>query len=62
MEKIESLDNIDLISYQERFLGITKVDLDVLEKIPGYSESIETLLKSLPGVSSNNELSNQYSF
>ena len=61
MEKIESLDNIDLISYQERFLGITKVDLDVLEKIPGYSESIETLLKSLPGVSSNNELSNQYS-
>ena len=61
IEKIESLDNIDLISYQERFLGITKVDLDVLEKIPGYSESIETLLKSLPGVSSNNELSNQYS-
>ena len=61
IEKIESLDNIDLISYQERFLGITKVDLDILEKIPGYSESIETLLKSLPGVSSNNELSNQYS-
>lgn len=55
------LKNIDLISQENRFQGVTQIKLKTLTKIPAYAESIESLLKSLPGVTSNNELSNQYS-
>ena len=60
----ESLNNIDLIdgsAEENRFKGLTQIKLQTIEKIPAISESIESLLKSLPGVTSNNELSNQYS-
>ena len=60
----ESLNNVDLIDLnneENRFKGLTQIKLQTIEKIPTISESIESLLKSLPGVTSNNELSNQYS-
>ena len=56
------LNNVDLISNEKnRFQAVTQIKLETIEKIPTISESIESLLKSLPGVTSNNELSNQYS-
>ncbi len=60
----ESLNNVDLIDLnaeENRYKGLTQIKLQTVEKIPTISESIESLLKSLPGVNSNNELSNQYS-
>lgn len=41
--------------------GITSISPDVVRKIPGANAGVENLLKTLPGVSSNNELSTQYS-
>ncbi|QCE42635.1 carboxypeptidase-like regulatory domain-containing protein [Psychroserpens sp. NJDZ02] len=41
--------------------GIVNIDPETLTKIPGAQAGIENLLKTLPGVSSNNELSTQYS-
>lgn len=41
--------------------GIVNIDPAVLIKIPGAQAGVENLLKTLPGVSSNNELSTQYS-
>jgi hypothetical protein len=34
--------------------------LRLFEKIPGANAGIENILKTLPGVNSNNELSTQY--
>ncbi|MGB1210814.1 MAG: carboxypeptidase-like regulatory domain-containing protein, partial [Lacinutrix venerupis] len=41
--------------------GIVNIDPKTLIKIPGAQAGVENLLKTLPGVSSNNELSTQYS-
>ncbi len=41
--------------------GIVTIAPDALIKIPGAQAGVENLLKTLPGVSSNNELSTQYS-
>jgi hypothetical protein len=41
--------------------GIVTIDPQTLVKIPGAQAGVENLLKTLPGVSSNNELSTQYS-
>lgn len=41
--------------------GITTVSKDIIRKIPGANAGVENILKLLPSVSSNNELSTQYS-
>lgn len=45
---------------RKRVQGITTLEPQVIRKIPGANAGVENLLKSLPGVSSNNELSTQY--
>ncbi|MFV8333575.1 TonB-dependent receptor [Flavobacterium sp. GSP14] len=40
--------------------GITTIEPEVIRKIPGPNAGIENILKTLPGVNSNNELSTQY--
>ena len=40
--------------------GITTIEPEMLRKIPGANAGIENILKTLPGVNSNNELSTQY--
>ena len=45
----------------KRIKGITTISPEVIRKIPGANAGVENLLKLLPGVSSNNELSTQYS-
>ncbi len=41
--------------------GITRIDPKISSTLPNASGSFEAILKTLPGVSSNNELSSQYS-
>jgi hypothetical protein len=45
---------------KKRIQGITTVDPASLRKVPGANAGIENILKTLPGVNSNNELSTQY--
>lgn len=45
----------------EEIQGITILSPETIRKIPGANAGVENLLKTLPGVSSNNELSTQYS-
>ena len=40
--------------------GITTISSDIVRNIPGPNSGVENILKLLPGVSSNNELSTQY--
>ena len=44
----------------KRVQGITILEPGVIRKIPGANPGVENILKSLPGVYSNNELSTQY--
>ncbi len=45
---------------RKRVEGITTISPEAIRKIPGANAGVENLLKSLPGVSGNNELSTQY--
>jgi len=45
---------------RKRVEGITTISPEAIRKIPGANAGVENLLKSLPGVNSNNELSTQY--
>lgn len=40
--------------------GVTSITKEVIRKIPGANAGVENVLKLLPGVASNNELSTQY--
>ncbi|MBZ4043175.1 TonB-dependent receptor [Flavobacterium hibisci] len=45
---------------KKRVQGITVIDPATIKKVPGTNAGIENILKTLPGVNSNNELSTQY--
>jgi hypothetical protein len=45
---------------EQEFEGITTIKPKIVRTIPGIQAGVENLLKTLPGVSSNNELSTQY--
>lgn len=47
-------------SSKKRVEGITTIDPVVIRKIPGANPGIENIIKTLPGVYSNNELSTSY--
>ncbi|TQD39301.1 TonB-dependent receptor [Haloflavibacter putidus] len=46
---------------RKRIEGVVNLSPETVRKIPGANAGVENLLKTLPGVSSNNELSTQYS-
>lgn len=45
---------------KKRIEGVTTIDPVVIRKIPGANPGIENIIKTLPGVYSNNELSTSY--
>src|SRR5690554_4381755 len=45
---------------RQRFNGTTIISPDVIRRIPGANAGVENIIKLLPGVYSNNELSTQY--
>ncbi len=45
---------------RKRVQGITTIEPEVIRRIPGANAGVENILKTLPGVYSNNELSTQY--
>ncbi|MBE37758.1 MAG: TonB-dependent receptor [Flavobacteriales bacterium] len=62
LQKISTpLLEIDLISDKSREQGVIKIDPKIINKLPTTTGGIEPIIKLLPGVSSSNELSSQYS-
>jgi len=55
------LPQIEVSDEQIRASTMTRIDPKVAMNVPTSSDKIPALLKTLPGVSSNNELSSQYS-
>ncbi len=54
------LGDVNVEDQEKRIRGITRLDSKKYEIIPSTGSGIESLIKTLPGVSSNNELSSQY--
>ena len=57
----EWLKTVTIRDEHERAKNITRIDPKIISIIPNTGGSFETVLKTLPGVVSNNELSSQYS-
>ena len=57
----KNIEEVSVISSRRKFGNIEKLSIKDIELIPDVSGNFESLLKSLPGVSSSNELSSQYS-
>lgn len=61
-DKAEMLGNVTVTAgNRKRVEGITVIAPEVIRKIPGANAGVENILKTLPGVSMNNELSTAYS-
>ena len=59
---VTQVDGVTITPSGEKIVeGITSISPEVIRKIPGANAGVENILKLLPGVSSNNELSTQYS-
>ena len=56
----EQLSDVVITSSKRRVSGITSLEPETIRKIPGANAGVENLLKLLPGINSNNELSTQY--
>lgn len=58
---LQSLKQVVVSDKSVRNTGMIKVDAKLATSNPNISQSFEAILKQLPGVSTNNELSSQYS-
>lgn len=58
---IKSLREVSVSARQERASTFTRIDVEDLNYMPTATGKVETIIKSQAGVSSNNELSSQYS-
>jgi hypothetical protein len=59
--KSETLSTVEIKGDNSRVEGVTRISTDWAKNAVGPTGGVENLLKTLDGVSSNNELSSQYS-
>jgi len=60
-QEANRLIEVSVSDIQQRNDNMTRINPRIVNSIPSPDGGIETILKTLPGVSSNNELSSQYS-
>ena len=59
--EVQQVDGVVVTPSGEKSVdGIVAISPEIVRKIPGANAGVENILKLLPGVSSNNELSTQY--
>ena len=58
--KTEEINEVIVKNQKAEAEGITKIKTEDIQNIPTANQGIESILKTLPGVSFNNELSTQY--
>ncbi len=59
--KAQQMGEVVVVNNRKRVQGIINIEPEIIRKIPGANSGIENILKTLPGVNMNNELSTQYS-
>lgn len=60
-ENLQEIDEVRINQAINQTSNLTRIDMKTVQMIPNTSGNFESILKTLPGVSSNNELSSQYS-
>jgi len=58
--RMEEINEVILKNERTDIEGITVIKTDIVKNIPSANNGIESVLKTLPGVSFNNEMSTQY--
>jgi hypothetical protein len=58
---LTELDEVSVSARQERASTLSRIDPGALRYLPATTNAVESLIKTLPGVASNNELSSNYS-
>jgi len=58
--KTETIDEVIIIDDRPNAQGISKINSKTAKLLPSANQGIESILKTLPGVNFNNELSTQY--
>lgn len=61
LANINELEQVTITSKQNQLSNSTIINIADLSALPSVSGNFETIVKTLPGVSTNNELSSQYS-
>ncbi|NBL64893.1 TonB-dependent receptor plug domain-containing protein [Flavobacterium sp. NST-5] len=59
-KNVEMIGTIEIYNNRKRVEGITNISPKEIKLIPGANAGVENILKTLPGVNSNSELSTQY--
>ena len=60
-EKVQNLNEVTVREQHERATTINRIDIKTLDMLPNVSGNLESILGTMPGVSSRSELSSQYS-
>lgn len=58
--KREEIDEVIIKNDREEVEGVTNIEAEIVKDIPSITGGVENILRSLPGVNFNNELSSQY--
>ena len=58
--KTEKIDEVIIKDERKNAEGITNIKTETVSKLPSANNGVESVLKTLPGVNFNNELSTQY--
>lgn len=59
-KNVEMIGTVEIYNNRKRVEGITNISPKEIKLIPGANAGVENILKTLPGVNSNSELSTQY--
>jgi hypothetical protein len=59
--ELKVLDDVEVFGIRQRENSLIPINLKYIDQLPNSSGNIETIIKTLPGVTSGNELSSQYS-
>jgi hypothetical protein len=60
-ESIQALNEVTIREQHERATTLNRIDIKTLDMLPNVSGNLESILSTMPGVSSRSELSSQYS-
>lgn len=60
-QRVQSIGTVVIIDNRKRVEGVVNLEPATVQRIPGANAGIENVLKTLPGVNSNSDLSTQYS-
>ena len=60
-EEVKVIGDVEVVGIRQRENTLIPINIKSIDRLPNSSGNLETIIKTLPGVASGNELSSQYS-